>query len=232
MYKSFLNKIKYKKGHIHHQAVPTGRQAGMTMVELLVVLAIFLIVAGLTIFDYGKFRSTISLQNLADDIALSIRRAQNYAIGVRSTQSLFSYGYGIHFSTVVSPIEPLSGHNKAFVIFADVDGDKIYDAGSGSSCGSPFAGNECVDLLGITSSDIISSICPYTSGSIACTPLGNGYASITFLRPNPDAQICAAASGFSCTLGQYASVDIYVQNLQSQTTKIINVSNVGQISIK
>ncbi len=218
MYKNFCKKIRKNKG--------------MTLVELLVVLAIFMIVTGLTIFDYGKFRSTVSLQNLADDISLSIRRAQNFAIGVRSTQSSFSYGYGIHFSTATSPANPLSGYNKAFVIFADIDGDKIYDEGSLSSCGSPSTDNECIDLLSITSSDIVLSICPYASGSTRCTPLENGYVNITFIRPNPDANLCAASVGSSCTNNQYSSVDISIQNIQSQTIKIINVSNVGQISIK
>ena len=57
-----LNKNKYNRG--------------MTLVELIVVLAIFMIILGLTIFDYSSFKSTTTIQNLADDIALTIRKAQ------------------------------------------------------------------------------------------------------------------------------------------------------------
>jgi prepilin-type N-terminal cleavage/methylation domain-containing protein len=198
---------------------------GMTLVELLVVLAIFLIVAGLTIFDYGRFRSSISLQNLADDISLSIRRAQNYAIGVHSSQSsIFYSGYGIHFSTNAPSGIPLSGSNKSFVIFADVDGDKIYDYNSGSAssaCNGTTlgAGNECVDLLSITSSDQILSIC----NGASCT---TGYVDIVFNRPNPDAFIVINGST------SVDSVDIKVQNNQSLDTKTISISKVGQISVR
>ena len=106
MYK-FFKKIKDIK----------NQKSGMTLIELMVVLVIFIIVAGLTIFDYSKFRSTASLQNLADDIALSVRRAQNYAIGVKGSQSSFSNGYGIHFlTTPLNGADVRAGSNKTFII--------------------------------------------------------------------------------------------------------------------
>lgn len=172
----------------------------MTLVELLVVLAIFVLVAGLTIFDYGKFRSNVSLQNLADDIALSVRRAQGEAIGVGSSLSSFSNGYGIHFSTSTIPLNPLSGSNKLFVLFNDIADrsgtpNKLYDydpSSRSSLCDATTlrSGNECLDLLNITSADEIAFICP--NGDVNnCTA---NYADIVFLRPNPDACIHAGSS--------------------------------------
>jgi prepilin-type N-terminal cleavage/methylation domain-containing protein len=204
------------------------RNKGMTLVELMVVLAIFFIVAGLTIFDYGRFRSNVSLQNLSDDIALSVRRAQNYAIGVHSSgSSVFSNGYGIHFSTAApSGTDARAGSTKTFMIFSDLDNDKIYDYLTNEStvCNNTTlaSGDECIDMLNITSTDVISDICP--DGVCMSNP---ATLDITFLRPNPDATICVNGS---CSSSR--SVDIKVQNSQSGETKIISVSNVGQIGIR
>ncbi len=207
-------------------------QRGMTLVELLVVLAIFLIVAGLTIFDYGRFRSTVSLQNLADDISLSIRRAQNYAIGVRSSQStVFSSGYGIHFSTAnPNSSDARAGSNKTFIIFGDLNANKVYNypTSTSTTCSNSTlaSDDECIDMLSITSSDTIYQICP-NGANCAST----GYVDITFIRPNPDAYICTGTVVGACS-GPLSSVDIVVRNSQSLDTKIISVSNIGQISIR
>ncbi len=206
-----------------------SKQRGMTLVELLVVLAIFFIVAGLTIFDYGRFRSSVSLQNLADDIALSIRRAQNYAIGVKSANpSAFDSGYGIHFSTnLYSSSDARAGSNKSFVIFADLDGSHTYNYTTSTSAicdvSTITAGEECVDLLSINTADSIYQICPDGNNCV-----NSGFADITFLRPNPDAFICVDGACSS----SLSSVDIVVRNTASGDTKTISVSNIGQISIR
>jgi prepilin-type N-terminal cleavage/methylation domain-containing protein len=198
-----------------YSLIKVSTNRGMTLIELLVVLAIFMIVASITIFDYARFRSSVSVQNLADDIALSIRRAQNYAIGVKNIQADFSNGYGIHFSTNASA-DPVAGSNKSFIIFNDVNGNKKYDYAAGGCSAS--GGSECIDLLTITSSDQVKSIC---SGGSCVDSID-----ITFIRPEPNAYIC---SGGSCG---YGSVDIVVEDLNSENTKTITVSSVGQISIR
>src|ERR1035437_8584732 len=128
--------------------------SGFTLVELLVVIFIFMIITGITIFSYGKFNSSLSIQNLADDIALSVRRAQGFAIGVRGTGSSFTDGYGIHFTA--NPNSPLNaGSNKAFILFTDmgITPNKKYNYDSSGKCGSPTSSNECMEVLSITSAD-------------------------------------------------------------------------------
>lgn len=199
----------------------------MTLIELMVVLAIFLIVASLTIFDYGRFRSNASLQNLSDDVALSIRRAQGFAIGVIGVQRLnsFSYGYGIHFSTSAPSGDTIAGSNKSFPIFADINNNNSYDYASGSStCIAANVGlnnQECYDLLTITSNDTIAGICP-NGNDANCT---GTTADIIFKRPNPDAYIYVNGV-------LYNNVDIEIKNIATQTMKFITVSKIGQISIK
>lgn len=210
--------------------------SGMTLVELMVVLGIFLVLAGITVFDHNKFRSSVSLQNLADDIALSIRRAQNYAIGVHSAQSsVFSNGYGIHFSLSQPQAGDVRGGSyKSFVIFNDLPtANRIYDypTSSSSVCNKSTLsqGNECVDILSITSNDSVYSICP--NGINCVNAPSSTYVDINFIRPNPDAYIYICSGSNICS-GPVSSVDLVIKNDLSQATKTISVSNVGQISIK
>lgn len=171
----------------------------MTLVELVVVLAIFVVVSGLTIFEYQNFRSSASAQTLADDIALSIRKAQSFAIGVRSANADFSSGFGIHFSIGQNYSNPFSGSNKSFILFADMgpDANKSYDYDSSSNCDlmSVSALNECFEKISIDSAEVVSGIYLYGSDDAitASAPLQidpNGSLDIVFLRPEPDAFFC------------------------------------------
>ncbi len=227
-----LLKIKYNRSSVL-------KERGMTLVELMVVLAIFLIVAGLTVFDYGRFRSAVSLQNLADDIALSVRLAQSYAIGVENAINTFSNGYGIHLTTIKDQ-PAIAGSNKSFVIFADIPDingiqNKFYDYDQGGASSTVCnvttleAGSECFNFLTITSNDTIASLCPNSDPETCST---NASVDITFLRPNPNAYICLYEEGGGTCSQSLTSIDIKVENTLSKEIKTITVSNVGQISIQ
>ena len=201
--------------------------------ELMVVLAIFAVVTSLTIFDYGSFRTSVSMQNITNDIALSIRKAQSYAIGAYGSNANFSYGYGMHFSTVKVPVTNFqSGSNKSFVLFTDVSGDKKYTYDNTNVCGTPSATNECAELLTITTADEISNI--YLNESVTPVPTG-GALDIYFVRPNPTAVLCYMPSGSSvCDNSTPLShVKIEVSNGQTDATRktrLISVWTTGQIS--
>jgi prepilin-type N-terminal cleavage/methylation domain-containing protein len=237
MFKNF-HKIKYKynKGlpampaHAR-QAMPKGRQAGMTLVELLVVISIFVIITSMTIFDYGSFRSSISIKNLADDIALSIRKAQSYAIGVHSTSNFLS-GYGVHFTASPSTPNPLMGSNKSFVIFNDLPpNDRTYNYSTSGPCG---IGAECNEILNIITADQISAI--YLNDNSSPTPSASSI-DISFKRPNPDASFCyksLANPGNFCDQGNanISHVKIKVSNNQTGKFQTITIWNTGQISVQ
>ena len=62
-------------------------QAGLTSIELVVVFGIFAALASSILFNYRDFSSNITLQNLAQDVALQIRQAQNRSVsGATSCQ--------------------------------------------------------------------------------------------------------------------------------------------------
>ncbi|HLP86801.1 MAG TPA: prepilin-type N-terminal cleavage/methylation domain-containing protein [Candidatus Paceibacterota bacterium] len=200
---------------------------GVTLIELLVVLSIFVIISGITVFSYGKFNSSLSIQNLADDIALAVRRAQGYAIGVRGTSGMFTDGYGVHFTANPSA-SIYSGSNKSFILFADISGNNRYD-NSSNVCGSPSASNECLELLSITSLDKITEIYVNDSTLISSTSTVD----LIFKRPNPEPYFCYRVNGTgSCSASTIYNMKIKISpDANPSTFKIINISNNGQISV-
>lgn len=220
------------------------RNRGMTLVELMVVCAIFVILSSISIFNYVKFKSYLSLQNLTDEVALSIRKVQGYAIGAKGLSSggvdAFKYAYGISFSKTEKSATtlPLSPYSKSFVIFTDVSDNKIYNitSSSGSNCGSPTDTNECLEVLGIKSSDKISDVKYFTSSNTTGASIGNGSLNILFKRPNPDAYFCYMTSSVCDPASNSIShVTIYLEDGSSDSsnirTKTVTVWNTGQIHI-
>jgi prepilin-type N-terminal cleavage/methylation domain-containing protein len=49
---------------------------GFTLIEFVVIISIFAIMAGVALVNFSGFRSNVGLNNLAHDIALTIRQAQ------------------------------------------------------------------------------------------------------------------------------------------------------------
>lgn len=215
--------------------------SGMTLIELLVVVVIFMVITSITIFNYGNFNSSVSIQNLADDIALSVRKAQGYAIGVRGANDLFNNGYGIHFTT--NPVtlgKEYTGSDKSFVLFADLpdsngDTDKKYNYGSTGACGNPSPGNECMEVLNIVSADQISLITFSEDNTIKTVP-STGTFDIWFKRPNPEPNFCYRqnAGNASCDSDKnVTSVKIKISSIANPDSvfKIITISNNGQVSV-
>ena len=213
MFKNFT-KNKYKKG--------------FTLVELIVVISIFVMISSIALFNYGKFRSSLSLQNLSDDIALAMRRAQGYAIGVRGAGGGFAAGYGVHFTANPSG-NSYGGSSKSFILFADIDDNLKYDHSS-DICGSPVSGNECLELLSITSADSISSI--YINNSNIPMPASDTI-DISFKRPNPEPTFCYRVNGSgSCFRRDISNIEVGISSDgNSSINKIITIYNTGQISV-
>src|SRR5438045_1959211 len=53
---------------------------GVTFLELIVVISIFAIISTTVLLRFSIFSTSVSLQNLAQDIALKIEQAQNASI--------------------------------------------------------------------------------------------------------------------------------------------------------
>ena len=230
------------------------KQKGMTLIELLVALVIFSIITGVVLFNYGDFNASLTMQNLADDIALTVRRAQSYAIGVRGRSGDFNIGYGVYFDITQynseSPDTDLyDGTNKSFILYKKyipLDSDSsdfspVYENEDGTCDGS---NSDCLEMLYITSSDYISEIKvkPSVGGEqilgVEDNPKG---VNILFIRPNPEPYICVMDNNSFCWGSNVLSpsdkpsieyVKIKISSFKDlDSEKFITISNTGQISV-
>lgn len=211
-----------------------NKQKGLTLLELIVVMFIFSIVSGIMLFNYSQYRNTISLGNLSQDIALTIRKAQVYAIGVKGVnvngvlENQFP-GYGMHFYLPNTSSNPTDGNEKSFIFFSDIPftsglaGDRMYNQ-STSTCDSLMYGNECIDIIDITSTDRITALC---AEALCVDSAFSPRLDIVFTRPNPEPTFCFSTNGGSCTTTS-SYVSIKVKSVDG-SEKVISVWNTGQI---
>ena len=223
--------------------VTKSLQAGVTLIEMIVVVGIIAAVSSVIIFNYSDFSTNVSLRNLTQEVALSIRQAQTYATSVRPIAALgglssrtFS-GYGMSFSTVdhSTQTDPSFPDSKQFILFADIPRDatqtpdRMYSQAPGESCGAPSSSTiECIQAIQIATADKIVGICsgatPYSADDFNCP--SNGSVDITFIRPNPDANIITDSSG---TVSSYAKI---VFESAKGLRHAVVIWNTGQISVQ
>lgn len=194
---------------------------GFSLVELIVVITITTIITGVALINHTVFSGGVALENLAYEIALTVRQAQFFGMNVKGfgvgESVVFESAYGVYFTT---------SNPTSFVLFADADGDREYDGV-----------DELVEQYNIIRGNRIKYLCVDTGGLDYCdipseSPVTD--LSIFFLRPDPDAIIktseigdCGNDPGIGCS---YARVYIGSPK-DSVPDKVINVSITGQISI-
>lgn len=211
---------------------------GLTLVEMLVVIAIVMIVAGILLFRYADFSSNVSIRGLAQQVALSIRKGQSYATSVRTADiGTFSTdqfaAYGLSFSTVIDGPQLIADtlpSQKRFVLFADIQPPNSIYTNTGK-CGSAKVNKECVEAFTITSSDIVKDICAQIGvGTETCGYTG---VNILFHRPVPDATFCLMNGGQTsvCAAGSASYVKVDLMSVKG-LHKNIFVWNTGQISVQ
>jgi prepilin-type N-terminal cleavage/methylation domain-containing protein len=142
-------------------------QKGVTFIELTIVIAIFSIIAGSILFNFSRFGRTVTIQNLAQDIALQINSAQKDAISGRTNELIFSCDrtandcaptYGLYFVPINGDTAKIAGYSGdagvnflRFIDRPDTTGqfDGMLEAG-GNACGDLSSNNtECLDLLSL-----------------------------------------------------------------------------------
>jgi prepilin-type N-terminal cleavage/methylation domain-containing protein len=177
-----------------------------TIIELLVVMAIFSVISLLILANHSKFNSSVLLGSLAYNIALSIREAQVYGLSVQTFNADFQVGYGIHVTT-----------GTQYLFFADTNASDRYESATDS----------ILQTYSVGQGHTIERFCGVkTDGSEECsdsaTPIT--HLDILFFRPNPDAIISADNPGL------YSGGKIVVAS-PSGETRTITVESTGQISV-
>jgi len=190
-------------------------QRGFTLIEMMVVVAIIVLITGIVLANNNRFGGEVLLQNLAYDMALSIREAQVYGISVQRFNGTFGSAYGMHFQAD-------SGTGPStYVLFADAltPADGLYE------CPSPGTSDcELVDSTTISAGYEIQSLCatPPTGSEVCDLP----DLDVTFKRPEPDAYI--RTTQYS---GLNQSARIILQSPKGDTKTIVIETN-GQISVQ
>jgi len=189
---------------------------GFTLVELVVVAGIIALITSLVLVNNSRFGGNVLLQNLAYDVALSIRQSQVYGIAVqRFGSNNFNVAYGVHFD---------SSNPKTYVLFGDaatVNG--LFDTGATPS--------ELIQAVSITNGFQISDLCAISSiGSNETCGLTS--IDIVFKRPEPDAYI--SINGVSGTLSPanlQQQARIQFKSPQGNTMSVV-VMATGQIAVQ
>lgn len=190
-----LQKLFLKQNKFHFQQ-------GFTLIEFIVILIIFSIMASVALFNFNGFRNETSLTNLAHDLALTIRQAQVF--GISATQSTGgSSTRGIFFE-----YDSGNAFTKSFVIFSDTGiTQKLFDAS-----------DAVIDTITINSTDRVTGIEDQNGNFI------NRDLSITFTRPYPEATINDGNSPY------YSHVIIHLAS-EDGRQKQVEVFENGQIRV-
>jgi prepilin-type N-terminal cleavage/methylation domain-containing protein len=196
---------------------------GFTLIEMMVTIGIFTIISGIVLFNYNGFNSRILLQNLAYDVALTIRQAQVYGVGVRELTVNQTPPYGIFFAE-----DDTGGSTGSYILFADIDEDGEFDGNAGDC-----TGNECIERYVFQRGNRISQFCAVQGGTPICSlPGASSLQSLVifFKRPNPEALFTAKDQGGSAVVGIEEAV-VTVVNPEGTISKTITVKSTGQISV-
>lgn len=212
MISHFFDNIKKKSTHL-----VSGTRA-FTLIELMVTVGIFVLMTALILARYNSYYSGTVFNNMAYDVALTIRQAQVYGISVKrnettvpNTNTSFTGSYGVNF-TKGSP-------DNEFKLYAysktenPVKGllEKTYTLKRGAKVDTMCAGTKESD----------------------CTALqSTGELDIVFQRPNPEPIICLKiqSSGTRTCGHKYAKIELIASD--GVTKKSITVNGAGQISIQ
>lgn len=154
-----------------------GTSRAFTIVEMLVCLAILMTVSSVMLVKNAQFRQHLLLRSLAYEIALAIRQAQVYGLGVREYEGIsdpiaaFQVGYGLHFDFATP---------TTFILYADIDGDHVYQAGSE---------DRIIQTSEFSPGNRIVTICAGAVVLSGCVSGPPGVLDIEYERPNPEAFI-------------------------------------------
>ncbi len=124
--------------------------AGLTLVELLVVISIIAVISAIVFANYREGEKQFALQRSAHKLAQDIRRAQNMAMAARGIGGVVPRGYGIHLITT-SPTQ--------YILFADNNGNGLRDAGDTD-----------VETLGLETGNSITGLSPASPLTIVFFP--------------------------------------------------------------
>jgi hypothetical protein len=207
------------------------------LIELVVVCGVIAIISGLMLVSNNSFGGQVLLQNLAYDIALTLRQAQVYGISVqRFGSGKYDASYGMHFDS-------RAANSNVYPLFADaISVNGVFDPDAAHPLDPNF--DETVKITTIGGGFRISKLCVPAGADAAtcdCSAAGTSACDtvdVVFRRPDPDA--CISANGTPsmnnlvtppvCS-STNASARIVVRAPKGNVSSVIVYRN-GQISVQ
>ncbi len=196
---------------------------GFTLMELVIVIAIFAVITSIALFNQGSLSSNVLLTNMSYEVALAIREAQVYGIGVRNSDDMtFSGEYGAHFS-IDNPMSiEVYGNNY------QVSDSPAYDPGE-EKFHYEFENQRGNKIVALCVGDIDPTIGQRCDNS-SSNPYRVNWVDILFKRPNPSPVIYTNTdAGTSETVGR---VYIIVNTVDGDNCRAIIVESTGQIRVE
>jgi prepilin-type N-terminal cleavage/methylation domain-containing protein len=191
---------------------------GFTLVELLVVISIATVILTALVIQQRKWDDQLALNAQTYELALMLRQAQIYSLGVRensgSVGDKFNIGYGVNFN---------DDNMNQYIYYADKDRDQVYDLGEG------------IETKTFTRGVAIHRFCGLNIGATQerCSDqFGNvDNIDITFFRPDPKANVGIYNGGQNQTGSVNPPAIIYLRSAQGKESSVKIETN-GQISIQ
>jgi type II secretory pathway pseudopilin PulG len=234
-----------------------NQQSGFSMVEFIVILSLFAIMASVVTFDFQRYRNTIDKSNLTGEIALAYRQMQVF--GISSTNRVIGEeGFETDSDTVESLVnDDVANERSVYGVQLDFENQRLllyqdyyYSEPGFTPGGTPEfyepEHDRLVDALQIQGDNQILRVCltdspqepsiNSTNGS-CIFPSGNGYDvssepfSVRFQRPFPDASFKAVAVSDSSYEAQIALFAIGSPEADPTDLQYIRIDSVGLIQI-
>ena len=222
--------------------------AGFSLVEMVVTLGVMVMIMAMTFANFPKIRDQIALTLATRELALSIRKAQSYAIGVREFDSSYPTNlcklgyyeptdgfvryppYGVALSKA-PPAAPEEGNDQfTYSIFGDINCNAFL-------LQSPVyqSVSEFVSSVKIQNGAQIATIKGYVSGSAIPEVLRS--AQIVYQRPTPSVTLVGTSNSGNGSCGNptciyTGRIEIALTSGNGLVTKKIILRPSGQISIE
>jgi type II secretory pathway pseudopilin PulG len=181
---------------------------GFSLVEALLSIGIFVIIASMILYKYKSYESDVTMQAQVNEVALALREAQvNASSGRQVTPGAADYipvPYGVFFERTSSP--------QKLTIFGDVNGDNSFSANE-SKLDQTIRPGYTMDICVQAIYD--KNIAPTCSSSGTITTLKVMFATTTYKvtgLPQFKVSITDVSNGTQLNKYEYAEIKIIKNN--------------------
>ncbi|MDB4984359.1 MAG: Pili subunit [Patescibacteria group bacterium] len=211
---------------------------GFTLIEFIVIISIFAIMAAVALFNFQGFRSNVAINNLAHDVALTIRQAQVFGwsaqsgidsgsqLPIDSNGKLLRYADGVYFPYTAGAFD------KQFILYTKVDttaGNEAY-VDNVDTINDTIKVAGAVHIVDIRRGSFADLTLDPTHHIVSGIPAA-GPVSIAFSRPRPEAIF---STNGTPPLGQYLAIYIASDSSNDPTyaDHVVLISKFGEIEVQ